>query len=461
MTMRFLAGLAATLALAPWGPCAARAGEAPHPTQGDPVLLTLPAALRQAGQASLQADLAALARVKAGQASLEVQASYLPDLKLQGGHLNTDTESALLTAPVQLGPFLVPALTEPIAQRSAWSCQLKADYLVFDFGMRAGALEAARAAEQAVDLGGRDQVRRAQAEVAARYLGALEVRARMRVVAQREQAIQDHLKDARSLLAQGLVARNDLLRAEVALRGVQDAARALADALCSSLEGLNVALGQAPTASLSLPEALGEPPALPWDEATVRQRAAAGNDGVRALEAKARAARAQAKVKARDFLPKVVASLEHDYQENEYLLHPQQNALFIGVSWQLFDGGARSAHLSRARAEQDVAGRELLEASRQAEIAAVQARRAFTQALAELGSARADVAAAQENLRILREQYRMGVAKGADVLDAETLLAEARFSLADRHTRAFTQQAALLALLGEDLAAFYASHLEH
>ena len=445
MNPLLLACLPAALALAPMAP----------------VPLTLPAALRQAERASLQTDLAVLARARARQASLEVQASYLPGLKLQGGHLNTDTESALLTTPIQLGPFMVPSLTEPVAQKSAWSYQLKADYLLFDFGLRASALAAARAQERAVDLGGRDQVRRAQAEVAARYLGALELQARMEVAAQREQAIQDHLKDARSLLAQGLVARNDVLRAEVALRGVKDAQRALADGLRSAREGLNVALGQPPTAALALPGTLGDPPALPWDEEAVRRRAVTGNEGLRALQAKVQATRAQTRLRGRDCLPKVVASLEHDYQENEYLLHPQQNALFLGVSWQLFDGGARSARLSQARAEQDVASRELLEASRQAENAAVQARRAFTQALAEAGSARADVAAAQENLRILKEQYRLGVAKGADVLDAETLLADARFSLADRRTRAFTQQAALLAILGEDLAAFYAPPQEH
>ena len=43
---------------------------------------------------------------------------------------------------------------------------------------------------------------------------------------------------------------------------------------------------------------------------------------------------------------------------------------------------------------------------------------------------------------------------------SETVLAESRFALVDRHCNAYTQQAALLALLGEDLAAFYDAHRE-
>jgi outer membrane protein TolC len=430
---------------------------APLAAQG---LLTLPAALRQAGQTSLQADLADLARTGARQEEREVRAAYLPTLQFKGGHLNQDHDTALRTEPFQLGPIGVPSMENPIAQRSSWRYQLSADYLVFDFGKRASALAATLAKGEAVDLRGRETVRRAQAEVAARYLAVLNVKARLLVVAQRRQALQDHLRDAQALFQQGVVARNDVLRAEVALRGVADAARTLDNQLLSSGESLNVALGQPPATPLALPEALGEPPALPWDEAGIRARSAAGNDGVKALQAKVKAAEDLARLRRRDYTPNVVAQLEHTYQENRFLVHPNETSLFLGLSWKVFDGGVRSAKLSQARADQDTAARELLEARRQAENAAVQARRGFQEALAEMESAKANVAAALENLRIVKDQYREGYAKGVDVLDAENVVAESRFSLADRHYRAYAQQAVLLAVLGEDLAAFYTSTLE-
>jgi hypothetical protein len=41
------------------------------------------------------------------------------------------------------------------------------------------------------------------------------------------------------------------------------------------------------------------------------------------------------------------------------------------------------------------------------------------------------------------------------VLDAESVLAESRFSLASRRSRLLAQQAVLLAALGEDLPGFF------
>jgi outer membrane protein TolC len=436
----FLTGLAVLLALAPLG------AQTP---------LTLSAALRQAATGSVQADLAGFADLGAAQDGREIQASFLPEILLTGGHLNLDRDAALLTPAFQLGPFAVPALENPVAQKSSWRYRLTADYLLYDFGKRGNALAASRARSRAVSFQGRQAVRKAQAEAAARYLAVLNVRARQVVVAQRRQALQDHLKDARALFEQGVVARNDLLRAEMALRGIDDAGAALGNRLASALEGLNVALGLAPGSAQSLPAALGPPPALPWDEAQVRQRALQANEDLKALRAKVEAFEAQVRFRQRDAGPNLVAQVGHSYEENRFLVHPQQTTLYLGLSWKLFDGGARAAKVSRAQAETDSGRRELLEASRLAESAAASARRGFQEAVQEMATAASNVAAASENLRIIGDQYQQGYAKGADVLDAESLLAESRFALVDRHCNAYTQQAALLAILGEDLAAFY------
>ncbi len=430
--------------------------------------LTLPMALHRAAGSSVQADLAALARQEARSDRDEVRAWFLPDLQLQGGHLSLDRDAALRTEPFTLGPIpglgslTVPSLEQPVAQKSSWRYHLTASYLLYDFGRRSSALEATTAKETAVDLRGRDAVGRAQAEVAARYMAVVNLRARKVVVDQRRQALQDHLKDARALFDQGVVARNDLLRTEVALRAVDDAGRALDNALVTARENLAVAMGQAPGTAQTVPDSLPPPPALPWDEAQVRGKAPASNPGVKALEAKLKAAGGQVDVLRKDYAPNVVAQLGHSYEENRFLAHPQQTTLYLGLSWKLFDGGARSARVSRSRAEEDSVRRELTEARRQAESAAASAYRNFREALAETETAKANVEAAQENLRIVTDQYQQAYAKGADVLDAETVLAESRFSLSDRLCRAYAAQAALLAILGEDLETFYAtSKLEH
>ena len=430
-----------------------------------PPPLTLPMALHLAAASSLQADLAGSARQGAASDRREVAAAFLPELQFQGGHQNLDQDVALRTQAFTVGPIpvlgsiAVPSLDQPVAQKSSWRYQLTASYLLYDFGRRGHALAAARDREAAVDLGGKDAVGRAQAEVAGRYMVLVNTRDQRKVVDQRLAALQDHLKDARALFEQGVVARNDLLRTEVALRTVVDAGRALDSALAGAREGLNVAMGLAPEAEAAqaLPDRLPPPPVLPWTEAQARARAAAANPGVLALAAKVQAAQAQVDFRRSDYAPDVVAQLGHSYEENRFLARPEQTSLYLGLSWKLFDGGARSARISRSRAEQDSARRELLEARRQAENAAGTAFRAFQQSLAELETAKANVASALENLRIVSDQYQQAYAKGADVLDAETVLAESRFSLSDRLCRAYAQQAGLLALMGEDLDAFYAT----
>ena len=429
-----------------------------------PVALTLPMALHQAAASSLQADLAGAARRGAASGRREVAASFLPELRFQGGHQSLDQDVALRTGAFTLGPIpglgsiTVPSMEQPVAQKSSWRYQLTASYLLYDFGRRGHALAAARDQEAAVDLGGQDAVGRAQAEVAARYMVLVNTRDQRSVVDQRRQALQDHLKDAQALFEQGVLARNDLLRTEVALRAVEDAGRALDNALATAEGELNIAMGLAPEAETArrLPAQLPPPPALPWSETEVRARAVTANPGVQALAAKAQAARDQVDFRQSDYAPDIVAQVGHSYEENRFLAHPEQTSLYLGLSWKLFDGGARSARIGRSRAEEDSARRELLEARRQAENAAGTAFRAFQQSLAELETAKTNVASALENLRIVSDQYQQAYAKSADVLDAETVLAESRFSLSDRLCRAYAQQAGLLALLGEDLEAFYA-----
>jgi outer membrane protein TolC len=70
-------------------------------------------------------------------------------------------------------------------------------------------------------------------------------------------------------------------------------------------------------------------------------------------------------------------------------------------------------------------------------------------------TARTNVNASEENLRIIQDQYKEGLARTTDVLDAVTVLAESRWQVVQMHYRAYARQAALLASMGEDLPAFY------
>jgi len=427
--------------------------------------LSLSQAMRQAAQHSFKADAARLERAVAKEETTQSRSLFLPEVQFQGGHLNLDHQPGLIFGPVtvgplNLGPLTVPAfslgpMVTPLGDQASWRYKLSLQYLVYDFGKRDSALGATQAKERAIGLKGGDEIRRLQAEVATRYVALLHIQAQREVLAQRRKALEEHLKSVQDLYQQGVVARNDLLRTQVALRTVGDAEGALDSAEAGARESLNLSLGLEPTVPLELPKGLNAPPILPWDEAACRIRAGQSNEGVQALRAKVQALEAKVTFRHRDYAPNLVAEAFHSYEQNTYSAHPHEDGLYLGLSWKLFDG-ARASRIRQANTELELGRREVQEVERQAGNAATAAFREVQVALREVKTSETNVAAAEENLRIVEDQYREGLARSTDALDAEAVLAESRFNLAARRYRAYAQQAALLAAMGEDLPAFYA-----
>ncbi|MGZ6987578.1 MAG: TolC family protein, partial [Thermoanaerobaculia bacterium] len=85
-----------------------------------------------------------------------------------------------------------------------------------------------------------------------------------------------------------------------------------------------------------------------------------------------------------------------------------------------------------------------------------EAGREFTQPRREAATARTNVEAAQENLRIEEDQYTAGLVRTIDVLDAEAVLAESRFSLVNEHYTAYLKEGLLAAAAGLDLPTVFA-----
>ena len=407
--------------------------------------LTLEKALRITAEHSLQADVSRLDLTSAKLGTNLAESFYYPRLDLSAGHVN-------LNYPVT---FVAGPLIFPSTQKAYWQYSITVREVLWDFGRRTWAMRASHERELATASSGGDSVLKAQAEVAGRYVALLTLVAQQDVVTMRKKALEDHLRVVQDLFQQGVVARNDLLRTEVALRSVGDQASSLEASRATAAEALNKAMGLEPRAASVLPHGLPPPPPLPWDDEACRQRALKNNEGLKAIEAKVRGFGDAVTFNRRDFYPSIVGEYSHAYTQNRYLLYPYVNSLFVGLSFNVFDGGAKSARVRMAQTDQAKAQRELAEAQRAVEIAVDQQLRDFWESLKETDTARANVDASVENLRIIEDQYKEGIARTIDVLDAESVLAESRFSEAQTYYQAYVKQAALLAAMGEDLAIFY------
>lgn len=411
-----------------------------------PAPIGLSAAMERAGQLSLEARLGALDVEVAKEGTAQAQAWYYPTITLDGGHTNLDEDPFF-----KFGPTVFPA-----GEQVFWGYRFSVTEVLWDGGRRRSAVEASRTREAAAGAAGEESAVQAQRKAMEAYLDAVLLGERRAVVARRIEALEDHRRVVQQLFDHGVVARNDLLRTEVTLRTVADQGADLENQRALALQALNRSMGESPSAPVEVPPRLPGVPALPWDAAECKVRALSGNPGLRALEQQKKAQEEVAGLRKRDYYPTALAQAWSSYEQNRYLLYPHVNGLFLGVSWNVFDGGARAARVREAQLEVEKTQARLEDARRAVEIAVDQAWRDYQQALQEAATARLNEGAAVENLRILEDQYAEGLVRTTDVLDAESVLAESRFTLAAARSRAYRKQGALLALVGEPLPAFYA-----
>jgi len=408
--------------------------------------MSLGQVLKAVAEGSNAAVTGDLDTARARAATEGIKASYLPTVELEGGYTLRDSPIVAI-----FGDFAAPMGTSTF-----WQAQLRAQELLWDGGRRAKAVEAGEGTVAAAQAGRAARIVRSQMEAMGAYLHAVLAHSRRGVVKQRVAALKAHLEDAKNLYAQGMVARNDLLETRVRLRSVEDRLPELKDRISIAAQNLNRLMGLDTSTPLAVPESLPAPPPLPAPEEVLRAEAEERNPELVALAAKLAAARSRCEASSRENYPKIVLSAAHTYEENPFLEYNHANLAMLGVSWELYDGGARKQRTAVVSYEAQKIQCSLQETRRRLATRLDQASREYRQALRVAQTARENVDAARENLRIVTDQYRAGLARGSDVLDAEALLSTSRFTLVERRLAAYLQQATLLAIAGRDLPSFYA-----
>jgi len=420
---------------------------AEEPPPATPTVLTLSDALRATAAGSQASVAAGLDLRVAQEGTKRVKASYWPVLSVSGNWQARDHEVVAI-----FGTFEVPT-----TQKNFFTAEANLTQLLWDGGRRSAALEISRGSEAATSLKGKAEVQTAEIEGLGTYLKVLVLKAQRRVVDQRIASLEEHLRIARDLYDQGVVARNDLLGTEVRLRVVKDQVGQIDDGIAVATQTLGRLMGRSPVETPTLPDALPSPPPLPDDLDGLKRRAASGNPRLQALRASLGVENRTVTARKGESWPRLYAQLSHTYQQNEFLAYPNANIFFVGVSWQVWENGSRKAAVQQAAIAARRTESEIGDLARSLDIEVDQAWRDFTQALREAGTARKNVEAAEENLRIEEDQYKAGLARTIDVLDAESVLAESRFSLVNQHYTAYLKEGLLAAAAGLDLPTVFAA----
>ncbi len=313
---------------------------------------------------------------------------------------------------------------------------LHVEYLVFDFGGRTGAIDAAKANLLAADLAFNDTHRKIIFEVASAYYSLLNARGQREAAEVSLKNAQTVEEDAENRLSNGLATKPDQLEATAARAqadydlqaavGNEDIARGnLATAMALPPE---TKIEVQPIAELPLPDKMAESVDREIDRAFAQRP-----DLLQQLT-RVRAASAAIKQARSSYFPTLSFSgdgglaraygqqdlLPGGYAEGEYWNVGMQ------LKWTLFDGTRREHEIAQAIAEKKAAQAEIDAMRDQIANEVWAAYSNMKTALRQQQSAAALLAASEQSYEAAHESYGYGVRSLLDVVSAQKALAQAR-----------------------------------
>jgi outer membrane protein len=258
--------------------------------------------------------------------------------------------------------------------------------------------------------------------VAEAYVGVLRARRALQAQVSSVDSLSAHAGDVQHLVSSESVPMSDLLAARVALANAEQARVRAANAVDLAQAGYNRLLGEPLERAPQLEEHLPADAALADQPVEALARRALESRGeLKGVAAQADALASQSRAELARALPQLALIGNYLYLENQFLDRQDVSAVGIGFTWSVFDGGqARNradALKSASRAQQ----RRLEDLRAQIGLEVRENWLGVREALARLKASQEAVAQAEENLRMSRELYGVGLATNTQVLDAVAL----------------------------------------
>jgi outer membrane protein len=304
--------------------------------------------------------------------------------------------------------------------------ELKLQWLVCDFGRRLGRYNQAGLAVDIARLQTQRAYQTVANDVAAAYYQVLRARSLHRIATESVRRAEDDLDVARKLAKGGVIEREKVLRAEVALAQAQRALDTAEEGEAIAVAALNLAIGLNVSAATGVVDT-GDVPLFPLSLSECLQAAVAARREFEVARESVQVAQVGSRVARADFAPRVVADGSYlDYQQANPRGHWDLPFAFIKLEWTLFEGGKRVAEVRVA----DSRIREAMaQADSIADTIAFQVNQAYRQLVAArkgIERSRPAVEQARENYRLVLARDRQGDAIPAEVTDAEAALTRAQ-----------------------------------
>jgi outer membrane protein TolC len=305
--------------------------------------------------------------------------------------------------------------------------ELKLQWLVCDFGRRLGRYNQAGLGLDIAQLQTERAYQTVANDVAAAYYQLLRARSLHRIATESVRRAEEDLDVARKLARGGVIEREKVLRAEVALAQAQRALDITEEAEAVAVAALNLAIGLNVSAPTGVADTSDVPPfTLSLTECL--QAAVAARRELQVSREAVQVAQEGSHVARADFAPRIVAEGNLlDFQQSTPRGHFDLPFAAIKLQWELFEGGKRLA-------ETRVADSRTREAMAQAESIADNIAFQVNQAYRQLVAARKGIDRSRPAVDQARETYRLVVARSrqGDATPAELTEAEAGLTRAEQ-----------------------------
>lgn len=367
-------------------------------------------------------------------------------------HVNASLSQTLLAhqPAVIFGPQTVS-----ISEKGFLSYSLNIQQLLYDFKASASRYEASRAVLRSKVLDTKRVRGLVALNFALRYFDLLETE-KMRLAAEREvQRLESHLRDAKSLYAEGVITKNDLLQAEVRLADSRQKLLSLRNLRAINASILNNLLARPLNTEIEVLETNSSISAVKYDLRLSSESALKNRPEVQIIHETMNALKLDEASKEAEFFPRFFVRGSQDYTENRYQVHETNWSLTFGMSLNIFSGGSTKAELLKIRSRNS----QLLEQKARVEdevmLEVEKYYLEFQNAGERINVTKDAVEQAEENLRINNIKYKEGVGTATDVTDAVTLLTLAETNLQRARYDFRRAEAAFLYSIGSDLTEVY------
>ncbi|WP_159877220.1 TolC family protein [Aquitalea denitrificans] len=400
--------------------------------------LVLAESLQQAWQQAEQASnsLRAEARKVAGARQQEAasHAAAGPALTFDAGvsQLDSTPTARLDISPLSqglgaLGAHLPSTVDAPLSNRDVRYANARLSLPLYTGGRLAAMQQAAAAATSASQYAQEQARQSLRLQVAEAYFNVLRARHAASVASQYLQSLQSYQRDVNNFFRKGVVARGDVLGAELAVADAQQKQISARQAESLSQSAYNRLLGRdfsqpAQPDELSLSGDKRSLAELQDRALQMRPELAGLAEWSASLQASARSVRAESQ-------PQVGVYAAYSYLNNPYLVNKGVGSVGLGVSWTVFDSGLIRARAGSA-SEQAMAIEDQLHEVQS--LIALDVQRAHSQqieAAERIKVAQAALQSADEFLSIQRDRYRNGLANQTEVLAAEARRADGQRNL--------------------------------